>query len=107
MKKAIKEHRIAVFTISARLVEMHPDLVASLLSGLLITKAEFDYSRNAFIYQAFSLEFGEAEEGMQAPKVGILRIEKQHTVPGSIGHKQYRLVELKFCNQEHDMVKVI
>jgi hypothetical protein len=76
-----------------------PELVAELLSGSIVVRAELKWGMEIVDYLAYHPSFPEQEPGTQAPKYGVNEIIKERSVYNDRGYFEtthFRLDKLSF-----------
>ena len=63
----------ARFRISHELLREHPEKVADLLSGLVVTRAESCFASCEISYLALHPSFPETQEGRECPELKVVR----------------------------------
>jgi hypothetical protein len=69
--KIIEERRLGKFQIDKKTVLNYPHLVTDLLSHVLVTKCDFLFHEDAFLYYGYSTLFETIEQYSDPPKYGI------------------------------------
>lgn len=74
MKQAVKERRCARFFVGLEVIEEYPERLLEVLREVLITRAEFEFTRNGILYDGYSLKFEPVPENQVPPTLNVRRV---------------------------------